>query len=64
MTTKLLTYERFIDREIHEHEVFLSFVNDRDAELFEQWMDDFGEHLFTRYLEQKASDIDWGIDDN
>lgn len=40
---------RTIEREIHEHEVFLSFTNDEDAYNFYDWWADEGEHLFNKW---------------
>lgn len=35
-----------VERMIHDHEVFLSFVNDSDAELFHEWWNATGWESF------------------
>ena len=42
-----------IVREVHEHEVFLAFVNDADAVAFHEWWNDQGFKLFKKWAEDK-----------
>lgn len=45
-----------IEREIAEHEVFLSFVNDIDAELFHDWWNAKGFKLFEKWADHEKSE--------
>lgn len=38
-----------VERSVHEHEVFLSFVNDRDAEQFIYWWNSRGFKMFAKW---------------
>lgn len=44
---------REIRRDIHEHEIFLSFVNDEDAALFAEWWHGGGAVLFQKYVNKQ-----------
>jgi len=47
---------REIDRSIHEHEIFLSFVNDVDAEMFNDWWNTDGFKAFEKWATKHAKD--------
>lgn len=42
-----------IEREIYEHEVLLSFINDDDAANFCDWWHLCGNELFNNYLDEE-----------
>ena len=45
------TFERDFHRDIHEHEVFISFNNDSGAEAFMEWWWDKGEKAFNKWCD-------------
>lgn len=46
-----------VEREKHEHEVFMSFNNDSDAVYFHEWWDEAGAGQFAAFVKKmKASD--------
>ena len=45
-----------IERDIHEHEVFISFVNDEDAVLFHEWWQAHGWKAFKKWAEHVKSE--------
>jgi hypothetical protein len=45
-----VTNKRTIDRDLHDHEVFLGFHADEGAEYFEYWLNTEGWKLFKEYL--------------
>lgn len=47
-----------IDREIAEHEVFLSFNGDNDARFFQLWWDRTGEKTFLKWANAGKRDIE------
>ena len=50
-------YETLLpQRDVAEHEVFLSFVSDGQALSFMDWMFQTGEKLFLAFLEEHADD--------
>lgn len=44
---------REITREVHEHEIFLSFTDDKDAELFSEWWNTKGWPAFEKWAAKK-----------
>ncbi len=46
-----------IEREINEHEVFLSFNSDDGALAFYNWWNDEGEYIFNNYVNKKEKEI-------
>jgi hypothetical protein len=48
--------KRFIDREIHEHEVFLAFNSDDEAIAFHEWWDRLGWQAFQQWVSQPAEE--------
>ena len=53
---KIVTLCRTIDRDIHEHEVFLSFVNDEDAMHFDDWFRNEGLMAFLSWKHHEELD--------
>jgi hypothetical protein len=47
---------RVIDRQVHEHEVFLSFNSDSDAEWFHDWWAVEGWARFSAWAEGREAD--------
>lgn len=43
------TIRGVVDRHICEHEIFLSFTNDEDAEWFQDWLELHGMMIFADY---------------
>ena len=48
-----LSFEREITRTVYLHERFLSFVNDFDAECFDEWWHGEGSESFQAYMDIK-----------
>jgi len=44
---------QFSPRTVAEHEVFMSFVNDKDAEEFGYWWNEKGAISFQKHLDKK-----------
>ena len=44
-------FKREIRRNIHEHEIFMSFVDDEGAELFDMWWRKEGNKAFQEWAE-------------
>lgn len=45
------TSDRQINRDIHDHEIFLAFRNDVDALYFSEWLEREGMMLFQKFLD-------------
>jgi hypothetical protein len=49
--------KREIEREVHEHETFLSWVNDKDAVMFEAWWNTKGFKEFAKWAEKHKGEF-------
>ena len=56
----MIEYNRMeeIRRDIHEHEIFLSFVDDEGAILFDDWWYTEGEKAFQEWAALEAGKVD------
>lgn len=45
-------FKRETCRDIHEHEVFMAFYDDKGAEMFYYWWAEEGSELFNKYYEE------------
>lgn len=45
-----------VHRTVHEHEVFLSFVNDCEAEAFQDWLNSKGYEAFSKWYGKNQKD--------
>lgn len=50
--------ERTIMRDVFEHEIFLSFVNDLDAEMFENWWFLQGKSKFNQWVKENRENYE------
>lgn len=48
-----VTLNRQITRDVHEHEIFMSFLNDEDAAFFDEWWNGDGSVLFQKFLDTR-----------
>ena len=48
---KKFSFARKITRDIHEHEVLVSFESDFEAQLFREWIEDRGTKQFIEYVD-------------
>ena len=51
-----VSIKREISRDIHEHEIFLSFHDDEGAEYFSYWFESEGRKQFADYLKRKGKE--------
>ena len=49
-----VSLDRQITRDINEHEIFLSFLNDEDAAFFDEWWNGAGSVLFQKFLDSRG----------
>jgi len=55
------TLLRHVQYRVPDHEAVLSFVNDEDAEFFEEWWNRDGLALYTRWVDSRRSGNErWG----
>ena len=48
-----VTLNRQITRDVYEHEIFMSFLNDEDATFFDEWWNGDGSVLFQKFLDTR-----------
>ena len=53
-----LTVKKIIAREIHDHEVFLSFMDDSQAEAFIDWLGEHGVKSFQEWTIKHGDDYE------
>lgn len=57
MSMELPELRREIIRQVHDHETFIAWVNDKDAEMFEVWWNEKGFAAFAKWAEKNSGDF-------
>lgn len=50
-------FKDHVVRKIYDHEIFLSFVTDRDAELFGEWLNAMGFAQYHKWADRVKSEM-------
>ena len=52
-------FKRDVLREIHDHEIYMSFVDDYGAMLFDRWWYAEGEKAFQKWANENPEVLEW-----